>query len=105
MTQKETVLQILNDAYKQDKAAIYCLFTNRVPCSVDLGEHSDLYVNSNNISGGCTVSSLGMLNGILETLGVGKIAISYDTDTHEFLGFIDAQNTTPASLSTHGTNH
>lgn len=96
MTEKsqiEKIVDCLNSAYAADPDAIHALIAfNRIPCNQKLVDHPDVVVGKNNITGGWTVGSLGLLNGALTAAGLPRVAIKWsdiknEKGIYDFLGF------------------
>lgn len=86
----EQVIEYLNSIYKADPSAIHWLLINRVPCTNDnLLNHPHFIVGNNCAAEGThTAGVLGMINGMLTSLGLEKVALSFDDTTHKCLGFV-----------------
>jgi hypothetical protein len=76
MNQIETVLSVLNSAFAADPGAIQALCENRVPCNRLLAEHPSIQVCVDRYE--ALVGALGLLNGVLEALGVPLVASQWD---------------------------
>jgi len=86
----EQVVEYLNSIYKADPNAIHSLMCNRVPCTNDNLLNHPHFVVSNSIAAEGTnlAGVLGMINGMLTSLKLEKVALSFDDETHKCLGFI-----------------
>jgi hypothetical protein len=65
---QEKVLAYLNSIFAADPAAIHALMANRVPCTYNAG-------------------TLGLLNGLLTSLGIEKVAMHFDDSEIKEGGF------------------
>ncbi len=84
MTDIEKVLECLNAAYKQDREAMHALMINRIP-TTGLIDH-DIIVDENPLNKGYySVGCLGLINGILSSVGLPLVAMKIDQDG--FYGF------------------
>ncbi len=74
---ESVAVEVLNDAFQRDPAAIDALIINRVPCNQALADHPEVIVEQNPVleNGGFTVGALGLLNGVLTALAIGKVAV------------------------------
>jgi hypothetical protein len=89
-------LEVLNTAYQTDPAAIHALVSNSVPCQgVSLRDHPWVVVgDSYAVPGTYTVSSLGLLNGVIHILTGKRIAMAWtdvkdENGRFKFLGFVE----------------
>lgn len=88
----QTVLATLNSAYHRDPSAIHALMCNRVPCNDYLANHPHVVVQGNKalVYEFPYVGTLGLINGILSSLGVQKVAMEWDDSVapYKFIGFV-----------------
>ncbi len=70
----KVTIDILNEAYVLDPAAVHALICNRVPCNVNLAEHGTVVVDENKVATGDSfaVGALGLINGIISKLCPGR---------------------------------
>lgn len=116
----QTIINVLNDAYQADPAAIHALMANRVRCNKALAHHPTVVVRvehygaSSDSETHFNVGALGLINGIAEALCGDKVAMKWqqriigkDEDENwnpRFLGFcaydpvqvVAAEGTEPA---------
>jgi hypothetical protein len=73
------VLATLNEAYKDDAAAIHALICNRVPCNKNLADHPTMQVELNAVTSrkSYAIGMLGVLNGVVERLTGERIAATF----------------------------
>lgn len=71
-------LKVLRDAYATDAAAVEALFMRQACCSKELAGHAHIQVRQ--IGPEHTVTPLGLVNGILSSLGEPMIAAKMDTN-------------------------
>jgi hypothetical protein len=62
---------ILNEALAADRAAVSAIVMKRVPCNADLGDHPTIQVTREPRTQACSVSVLGLLNGICGVIPSG----------------------------------
>ena len=89
MNNIQTIIDLLNDAYKCDPDAMQNLVKSRVNCNATLANHSTIQVGVTK-ENSYTVGLLGILNGIVGTQKDGKtgwICAVYDDDYEMLLGF------------------
>lgn len=80
------VLDTLNSAFQCDPLAIHCLTSNRTPCNTDLANHPQVVVMQEKLDGSFySVSALGLLNGVMDALGLPRIAAKWEDG--KLLGF------------------
>jgi len=90
MTDQEKVIAMLNEAYRRDPLAMHALMMNRVPCSDQLADDPCVVVDTPGIAYGepvHLVGALGLINGVLNALGVGRVAGQFDDDSDFLQGF------------------
>lgn len=83
-------LQVLNEAYAADPAAIHALICNRVPCNQALADHPTIQVEVNRVAAGesYAVGMLGVINGLVEATTGERVAVMWsDDDKGRCLGF------------------
>lgn len=75
----DSFIEVLNSAFAADQNAIHALCVNRVPCNKDLAEHEFVEVmESPVLNGQCfQVGTIGLLNGLLVSAGLDKIAMRF----------------------------
>src|SRR5579872_2392153 len=90
--QIEEVIEILHEAFKLNAQDTYRLLTTRIPVSQDFARDSEFicYPEGKIPNESASVTALGMLNGILEALEIGKVAMKFSDRGHIFIGFMDA---------------
>lgn len=92
--QFDAVLEALNAAVESDPAAVSCLLSNMVPCTVELANHPSVVVEK----GGTTdkaywrVGMLGFINAVLSEAGLPRICSAWskekdETGRYKFAGF------------------
>lgn len=92
----ESFVEILNSAFAADQNAIHALCVNRVPCNTELAEHEFVEVmESPTLKGRCfQVGVVGLLNGLLVSAGLGKIAMRFSeadsSGVKKIIGFCKA---------------
>lgn len=97
----DAAIRCLNNAYKRDPNAIHALVANRVPCNKGLADDPVVQVSSTPVeNGGYNVGMLGVINGILASMGLPLLAGQWDTPPGRegpvFVGFC---RYTPATMS------
>lgn len=87
----QTALDYLNSINAADPRALNCLLCNRVPANQALLDHPHVVVNAVR-PGVETVGLLGIINGLLTSFGLDRVASQYgapEEDGHcPFLGFV-----------------
>jgi hypothetical protein len=89
----QTVVDLLNNAFKSDPSAIHALMVNRVPCNEQLADDPFIVVETPPVLTGdhFQVGALGLINGVLGSLGMPRVALTYsDKDSNgrsKILGF------------------
>ena len=73
----QIAVRLLNEILNDDRAAISCLFLNRVP--IHLNDHSLCNVWKLNQSSR-TIGTLGVINGLLKALDIQQIAAVIDDE-------------------------
>jgi len=81
------VVSLLNEMLERDRAAMSCLFFNRVPANDELIEHP--LVNFWKNSEINTVGILGVLNGILQECELQQISMVIDERYPETIRFFE----------------
>jgi hypothetical protein len=82
-------ISALNEAFKRDPAAMHALLCNRVPCNDQLVDDPHIIVEKNPVTDGYTVGAMGLINGILTSLGLSVVAAKFsDDDDPKLLGFV-----------------
>lgn len=74
----QAVLGCLNSALKADPAAIHALVCNRVPCNQKLVDHPHVVVGLSQATGTHDVGAIGLLNGVLTSVGLDRIAQNWE---------------------------
>ena len=86
----QPILDLLNQAFKNDPNAIYSIMTNRIPCNEKLADDPHIVVNNTtNIKGSrpsYSLNALGLLSGILSCLNLPLVALKW-SDEGEPIGF------------------
>ena len=89
-------LEVLNSAYQADPAAIHSMVSNSIPCQgVALRDHPwGVVGDSYAVPGSYTVSTLGLLNGVVHALTGKRVAMSWSDTKDEngrfkFIGFVE----------------
>lgn len=90
--QFHNILNCLNSAYQNDKAAIGVLLINRVPCNKKLADHKHVVCEESKVYGTYFVGALGLINGILSAAELPLVATMFDDQTNKFLGFCKYEN-------------
>jgi hypothetical protein len=93
------IVDLLNEAYEADPAAVHALLCNRVPCNLELAEHPTIVVEENTIAAGhsYTVGMLGVINGIATKLTGQSVASMWaDKDDPEYPKLLGFKIYTPA---------
>lgn len=91
---QDKVLEYLNSIFLADPQAVHALMANRVPCTNNaLYDHPHIVVGRNNVIPGYNIGALGMLNGLLTTLGLERVAMKFDDSDipngfGKFVGFV-----------------
>jgi len=88
----ELIVNYLNELFKKDPQCITSLLRGQVQCNDYIKDDNHCVVAADKHNGINTVSGLGLLNGILSKLDLGKIAVviseEKDADgTNKILGF------------------
>ncbi len=75
----DTVVDLLNNAFKSDPSAIHSLMVNRVPCNEQLVDDPFIVVDKPPVLTGeyFQVGALGLINGVLGCLGMPRVALTY----------------------------
>ena len=73
----DIALQVLNEAYEADCAAMHALICNRVPCNQALADHPTIQVGTNNVTPTFDVGMLGVINGIIDRLTGKRVAAKF----------------------------
>ena len=82
------VVTLLNEMLERDRAAMSCLFFNRVPASDELVAHPLVnFWKQNEIN---TVGILGVLNGILQECELNQISMVIDERYPETIRFFES---------------
>ena len=93
----DLVVQAMQDAFERDPQAMDELFTSRVPCNQKLADHPTVEVWTELIKPGYSVGPLGVINGVLRTLGIGVLAMRCQPECHpqsgKLLGFCNYDET------------
>ena len=93
--QLNKIIKVLNSAYEADPAAVHALICNRVPCNLALARHPTVQVEQNKVSSkdSYAVGLLGMLNGIVEPITGGRVAIAFSAPdqnkARRIIGFVE----------------
>ena len=87
MRNAKQVVSLLNEILEMDRAAISCLFLNRVPANEILASHP--LVNIWDRSGMNAVGILGVLNGILQECELEQIAMVINEQYPETILFFE----------------
>ncbi len=92
----QKAIDVMNEAFAADPAAIHALLINRVPCNQALTDHPTIQVDTTlfiaaNLH---SVGLLGILNGVLEPITGKRIASNWSDvknadGRHQFLGFVE----------------
>ena len=99
MKQIEQVIDILNKELQRSPKDTHRILSQRIPVSADFGRDSEFICYAEDEipmeSNSCT--PLGMLNGILDALGIGRVAVMTEGVGKDFkvLGFCDFANCKP----------
>lgn len=88
------VVDYLNSALKADPGAIHALCCIHVPCNKKLVDHPHVVVHKSNTTNTFNVGMLGVMNGLMTSLGLPRIAMKWmpiaKSNNFEFKGFIIA---------------
>lgn len=101
--QIQQAIDCLNSAYKADPDAIHTLIAlNKTPCNQSLVDHPHIVVGKNRITDGWNVGTLGVINGVLTSMGLNRIAIKWSDEKdadgmYKFLGFCEYNPSNPSS--------
>lgn len=87
-------LECLNSALEADAAAINNLFLAMTFCDREFAEHHPTIQCGDMPNGRCFVRTLGVLNGILSSLGYARIAADFNDD-----GIIDSFKLYPEDVT------
>ena len=68
----------LNSAVQADRVAIHALRVNRVPCNEAMLDHPHVVVDYNTLSSSRAVGALGLINGLLTSLGLPRMAADFE---------------------------
>jgi hypothetical protein len=79
------VAAFLHGLWRLDPQAIAELMTHRVPCNRSLADHPTVQVGARGT--GYMVGPLGILNGLLTSLGLPMVRAVVDDQSGEFVGF------------------
>ena len=90
--QMDNILGCLNSAYKADPGAMHALLCNIAPANQNLVDHPHVVVEMR-LKGLTTVGMLGVINGVLTSMGFTRIATKFsdtkdENGQYEFLGFV-----------------
>lgn len=91
----QPAVDALNAAFAADPLAMRALLINVVPCNQALADHPTIQVAE--YDEGFTVGMLGVINGVLESLGMDRIASKWSDGptkpdgSHTLLGFMSYQ--------------
>lgn len=88
--QVERVVECLETALAADRGAVSALLAHRVPCNDALAGHPTVQVGLDADEMEYVVGCLGLLNGVLSSLGLPLVAARYDARdgvARELLGF------------------
>ena len=77
MTDIEKVVNSLNFAFQCDPEAVSSLIQHHVPCNTKLADHPHVVVKRLVLQD--SISALGLINGVLNSLGLSRIYAEYDT--------------------------
>lgn len=87
----DTAVRILNEALRDDRAAITALAAHREPCTFQLEAHPTIQVirpeHADGRRGGAEVGLLGILNGVLEAMTGQRVAAVYDDSGSKVVEF------------------
>ena len=72
------VIAVLNSAFEADEQAMTGLFDNFVPCNEDLANHDVIRVGKKDGESEFHISAMGVINGLLEVLGIPRVASVWD---------------------------
>jgi hypothetical protein len=96
MSEIQSVLDSLNEAYRRDPLAIRALLINVVPCNEDLANHRDIQVHDFGTPNGVgyMVGTLGVINGVLASIGLPLVASMWSdsvdaSGSKTLLGFME----------------
>jgi hypothetical protein len=83
---RRACIQLLNEAFKADPAAMHALIVNRVPCNKALAEHPLIPVSYNTVLNSPEttyyVGMLGIINGILDKVTGNTIFVQCGEDCY-----------------------
>lgn len=88
--QLQKVVDCLNDAWRRDPLAMRVMLIETIPCNATLADHPTIIVDK--YDEGYVVRMMGILNGILDALGIGRVAAMWSEEVDAegrsaFLGF------------------
>lgn len=81
----EKFIKELNKYLITDKKAMMTLINANANCNDKLADLPNIQVRSSDT--GCVVRMIGVINGLLQSIGEEMIAIQIDDKTNEILGF------------------
>jgi len=87
MTNAKTIVRLLNEMLSRDRAAISCLFLNRVPANKSLAKHPLINIWSEQSID--TIGILGVLNGVLQEFEIEQISMVINEQYPETILFFE----------------
>ena len=89
--QVQIMVKALNAAVNANKAAMHALLINRVPVGQEMIDDPHMVVDSMPGSQSYSLGMLGVINGILSSVGMPRIAARWEKEVdegHNFVGFM-----------------
>lgn len=83
----EKIVELLNEVFKSDPAAIDALISLRVPVNIELTNHPDIQVSCKSMKNFPILGMLGFLNGLSVRHDNKYIIANYDELSHCLIGF------------------
>lgn len=81
----DDIIKTLSEALAADPYALQRLFRHRVECNDGMGDHPHIVTGS--VGQTTTLSTLGLINGIVSSLTGHRIAIMIPDDSDQLIGF------------------
>lgn len=81
----DDVIKTLSEALAADPYALQRLFRHRVECNVEMADHPHIVTGSSSQT--TTLSTLGLINGIVSSLTEHRVALMISGDSDALIGF------------------
>ena len=91
----QNAVDALNQAFSRDPEAISNLLAQRVTCNEGLAD--DPHVQVAESKGQFTLSAIGLINGVMVSIGAQKIAARFDDKTEKLIGFCLYEEPSPST--------